>query len=262
MLTLIKLGGSLITDKRIEKSFRSEIASRISREIADGLRHHPHPLVIGHGSGSFGHFAASKYGTIDGVDTPDQWRGFAEVALVAADLNGLMAHALWSAGVPIWRIQPSASLMARDGVPQTMSLYAVEIALQQGLVPLLYGDVGLDEVRGGTIISTESLFTYLASSLPVTQILLVGEVPGVLDGSGKVIPKITPSTFLDAKQSISGSRGTDVTGGMLTKVSDMVALVTSMPALKIRIIDGLVPDTVRDCLVDPGANVGTTICAE
>ena len=30
-----------------------------------------------------------------------------------------MAHALWDADVPVWRIQPSASLLAEDGVPQT-----------------------------------------------------------------------------------------------------------------------------------------------
>ena len=35
-------------------------------------------LVIGHGSGSFGHYMASKYGTRKGVDGPDQWAGFAK----------------------------------------------------------------------------------------------------------------------------------------------------------------------------------------
>ena len=85
-----------------------------------------------------------------------------------------MAHVLWDAGVPIWRIQPSASLIAQDGIPQSMAVQAIHTALANGLVPLVYGDVALDTMRGGTIVSTESLFTYLAQVLPVTKIVLVG----------------------------------------------------------------------------------------
>ncbi|MBP6297707.1 MAG: uridylate kinase [Anaerolineae bacterium] len=262
MLTLVKLGGSLITDKRVEQSFHADVAERIAHEIATALRSTPQPIIIGHGSGSFGHFAAHRHGTIDGVSSPGQWRGFAEVAMVAADLNTLMARVLWAAGVPVWRIQPSASMLARDGIPQEMSLNAVKTGLTSGLVPLVYGDVGLDEVRGGTIISTESLFTFFASALPVTRILLVGEVPGVLDSTGHVIPRITPSTFSEARSSISGSRGTDVTGGMLTKVSDMLALVEANPSLTIEIIDGTMPDLLRDALSATTSRVGTTICAD
>lgn len=262
MLTFIKLGGSLITDKKVPQSFRADVMRRIAREVADALREAPQPVVIGHGSGSFGHVPAHKHDTINGVSTPEQWRGFAEVAIVAADLNGLVAHALWDVGVPVWRIQPSASMLARDGVPQQMSLHAVNEALAHGLIPLVYGDVGLDETRGGTIISTESLFTYLAQALPVTRILLVGEVAGVLDEAKNVVPLITPSTFGSTRGAISGSRGTDVTGGMLTKVTDMLALVEQKPELTIQIIDGLAPDVLRASLVNPQSAHGTTIRAD
>ncbi len=262
MLTLVKLGGSLITDKAVEQSFRAETVSRISAEIAEALAALPQPLIIGHGSGSFGHFAAHRHGTMQGAATADQWRGFAEVALVAADLNALMAHSLWDAGVPVLRIQPSASLLAADGVPQSMSLQAIQSAIEKGLVPLVYGDVALDTVRGCTIVSTESLFTYLAHALPASRILLVGEVPGVLDAAGGVIPRITPSTLQDATGALKGSRGTDVTGGMLSKVTDMVALVEQKPTLSIQIIDGIAPGVLRDALSDTSSSAGTVISAD
>lgn len=261
MLTMIKLGGSLITDKKVEQAFRADVADRIAHEIAGALKINPHPVVIGHGSGSFGHFAAHKHGTIDGVRTPEQWRGFAEVALVASELNNLMARALWDADVPVWRIQPSALLTADDGVPQTMDMHAIESALEHGLVPLVYGDVGLDTVRGGTIISTESLFTHLATALPVTRILLVGEVPGVLDDAGSVIPLMTPDSLEGTKHMLKGSRGTDVTGGMLTKVTHMMMLVEQNPRLTIQIIDGTAENVLHNALADNVSTEGTTIRA-
>lgn len=263
MLTFIKLGGSLITDKRVAQAFRADIASRVASEVAQALEAAPQPVIIGHGSGSFGHFPAHVHGTMQGVSTRDQWRGFAEVALAAADLNGLMAHALWDARVPIWRIQPSASLVASDGVPQSMSIQAIDAALANGLVPLIYGDVAIDTIRGGTIVSTESLFTHLAKVLPVTRIILVGEVDGVLDDDGKVIPQITPATVGAAKSALKGSSGTDVTGGMLTKVTDMVALVEQKPSLTINIVNGTAAGVLQTVLTDPARNdVGTTISAD
>jgi len=250
MHKMIKLGGSLITDKLVEQSFRADVMSRIAHEIAAALPSLTQPLIIGHGSGSFGHFAAKRHDTIHGVQSAEQWRGFAEVAFVASQLNNLVAQQLWREGVPVMRFQSSVALTSNDGVPQDMPLDNIRQALKNGLVPLVYGDVGFDTTRGGTIISTESLFTYLAESLEVSEIFLVGEVAGVLDDNGVVIPLITPETFGQAQGVIKGSRGTDVTGGMLTKVTDMVALVQSRPGMTIHILDGLTEGVLQNALMD------------
>lgn len=260
-LTFVKLGGSLITDKRVENSFRAEAAQQVAGEIAralttdEGLR-----LLIGHGSGSFGHVAAKQYGTMQGVQTPEQWRGFAHVATVAAELNHLMAKTLDEAGVPVWRMQPSASALAEEGVLVSLALEPIQAALKQGLVPLLYGDVALDRVRGGTIVSTETVFFYLARHLPVKRILLLGEVDGVYNGAGQVIPEITPETLSDVESALGGSAGTDVTGGMETKVRDMVALVEAVPNLTIRIMNGAKPGLLEATLLETAA-AGTMIRA-
>src|SRR5690242_18399189 len=87
MLTLIKLGGSLITDKHVEKSFRRDVVKRLADEIAAARAENPNlKLLIGHGSGSFGHFAAKRANTIAGVYSLSDWRAFAEVSNVAAEL--------------------------------------------------------------------------------------------------------------------------------------------------------------------------------
>lgn len=259
MLVFVKLGGSLITDKRVENSFRADAAARAAAEIRSALAGDLDlRLLIGHGSGSFGHVAARQYGTMAGVHTPEQWRGFAHVATVAAELNHLMAKTLDSAGVPVWRMQPSASAVARDGVIESMALDPIRAALDHGLVPLVYGDVALDSVRGGTIISTETVFFYLAKRLPVQRILLLGEVDGVYDPQGAVIPTITPASLPEVERALGGSAGTDVTGGMETKVRDMVALVESIPNLTIRIMNGLTPGLLEAALLDR-AQPGTMI---
>jgi isopentenyl phosphate kinase len=239
MLVFVKLGGSLLTDKKVEASFRETVATRIAGELKTALDSRPDlQLLVGHGSGSFGHFAAARYGTIHGVHTSEQWRGFAEVATIAAELNYRMARTFQSAGVPVWRIQPSASALASNGVLESMAVEPIREALSQGIVPLIYGDVALDRVRGGTILSTEALFFYLAQHLPVTDILLLGEVEGVHDAQGIVIPEITTNNYREVELHLKGSAGVDVTGGMHAKVREMLNLVSQHPTLVIRIFDG------------------------
>jgi isopentenyl phosphate kinase len=197
---------------------------------------------------------------MQGVHTAEEWRGFAHVATVAAELNHLMAKTLDAAGVPVWRMQPSASSISRDGAIRSMAVEPIRQALDHGLVPLVYGDVSLDEVRGGTIVSTETVFFYLARQLPVQRVLLLGEVDGVYDAFGSVIAKITPSTLESVEAALGGSAGTDVTGGMETKVRDMVALVEAVPGLTIRIMSGARPGLLQAALLDQ-AQPGTLITA-
>lgn len=261
MLVFVKLGGSLITDKQVESSFRQHVMARIAGEVAAALRHNPDlQLVIGHGSGSFGHFAAKQHDTINGVRTPEQWRGFAHVATVAAELNHLVAKTLDQAGVPVWRFQPSASAYSRDGELVSLVTFPIKHAVEHGLVPLVYGDVSYDETRGGTIISTERILTALAFPLMPQRILLLGEVDGVYDTNGRVIPEITPANVAEVEQALGGSAGVDVTGGMETKVRDMLRLTQWMRGLTIRIMNGAQPDLLRRTLLDE-AQPGTVIHA-
>lgn len=261
MLTFVKLGGSLITDKRAENTFRPDVMARIATELAAALSRRDNlRLVLGHGSGSFGHVAAKRYGTMQGVHTPEQWRGFAHVATVASQLSQLVANSLFEASVPVWRLQPSASARSTNGVLVEMALAPLQAALEHGLVPLVHGDVALDDTRGGTIISTETIFFYLAQHLPVDQILLLGEVEGVYDHNGVVIPEITPANYDAIESALGGSAGTDVTGGMETKVRDMLALVKSLPNLSIRIMDGREPGLLERTLLGQ-AHPGTLLRA-
>jgi isopentenyl phosphate kinase len=258
MLTLLKLGGSLITDKNQKATLRPDVLQRIAQEIAQAQREQAFPLLIGHGSGSFGHYEAKEHQTIKGVKSAEEWQGFACVATIAAELNFHVAKALQTAGVSVMRFQPSASAIANDGIIENMALEPIQKALENGLVPLVYGDVAIDSVRGGTIISTETIFSHLVKNLPVSHILLLGEVDGVWDEQKRIIPAITPDNFPEIQAALGGSGGVDVTGGMETKVSDMLELAQAAPYPEIFILNGLAPNRLTDALLGK-AVLGTKI---
>jgi isopentenyl phosphate kinase len=258
----LKLGGSLITDKSRAYTARPEIIARLAGEAQQALEANPKlRLLIGHGSGSFGHWAAKPYGTRQGVQTLAQWRGYAEVATAAAQLNRIVTAAFLKARVPILSVQPSASARCHDGTLEYLDTRPIHAALAHELVPLIHGDVALDDVRGGTIISTEDIFVFIAKELCPTRILLLGEVAGVQDSDGNLVPRITPKSLSSLKTVLGGSAGTDVTGGMRDKVIQMIQIVQQHPATSVHIITGIEPGLLTRALLDPDLQVGTHITA-
>jgi isopentenyl phosphate kinase len=262
MLIFLKLGGSLITDKSVPETPRLDALQSIARQIKQALDAQPElRLVIGHGSGSYGHVAATYYQTHHGVATPDQWRGFAKVAIAAARLNTLVIEALDQAGVPVFRVQPSASAIAEGGNLVSMTIDPIQMALQSGLVPLVFGDVAFDRRQGGAIISTESVFVYLAHRLQPQRMLLAGDYDGVRDADGNVVAEITRASVRLLASALGGSAHTDVTGGMASKVESMIALCEQIPNLTVRIFSGDEAEAFSRILLDDGYEPGTLVHA-
>ena len=265
-LVFVKLGGSVITDKTRPETARPEVISRLASEIAIALATRPDlRLVLGHGSGSFGHPVAQRYGTHLGVHSPADWQGFAAVAAAAARLDRLVAAALLAAGVSAWSIQPSASARCRDGELLSLEIGPIKKALAHGLAPLVHGDVALDEVRGGAIISTEQIFALLARRLSPARLVMVGQVDGVFDSdplsypAAQPIPEITGQNWAQVRTLLGGSHAADVTGGMLAKVEAMVALVRELPGLTVHLLSGLRPGALESTLRRPTTPTGGTL---
>jgi isopentenyl phosphate kinase len=256
----LKLGGSLITDKTKPETIRPNVLARVAAEIRNALTNTPDlRLVLGHGSGSFGHVAAATYGTRQGVYSAEQWHGFAEVSDAATRLNAIVRSYLLAAGVPAMSLSPSASAECADGTIQRIASTPVINALDAGLLPLIHGDVAFDSVRGGTIISTEEVMTALTDVLQPTWLLLAGETDGVYNLDGDIIPTITRDNLPDIRAALGGSRGTDVTGGMLTKVMTMLDLIDAQPGLSIRIFSGLQAGAIENALRKPHRALGTEL---
>ncbi len=270
-LVFLKLGGSLITDKTQPYTPRLDVIEDVSLQISEALQNRPDlRLVVGHGSGSFGHVAASEYHTRDGFSTrsaqhkmPEEyWKGFAEVWYQASSLNRLVMKALKKTKVSAVALAPSANVIASDGQVSIWEMTPVRMALAAGLVPVIYGDVTFDEVRGGTILSTEDLFGFLTRALNPERILLAGLEEAVwadFPARTRKLEVITPQTFSEISQGVGKADGADVTGGMEAKVTQMLDLVRQNPELKIQIFSGAEPGNIGRALA--GETLGTWISA-
>lgn len=261
MFYFLKLGGSLITDKTQVRQPRRDILARLSQEIGAAYRANPDlQLIIGHGSGSFGHVAGQKYGTRQGVHDKEGWRGFVDVWKDARTLNQIVVEALLEAGLPVIAFPPSAAVIANAQHPARWDLQPIRSALSAGLIPLVNGDVVFDTSLGGTILSTEELFIYLAAALKPDRILLAGLEPGVwadFPTCTVLVERITPNNLNAISKNLAGSAATDVTGGMVQKVESMLALTARVPGLQAIIFSGLQADLLRQALL--GVLSGTVI---
>jgi isopentenyl phosphate kinase len=138
-------------------------------------------------------------------------------------------------------------------------------ALARDLVPLLYGDVALDEVQGATIVSTEQILAYLARKLRPARMLLVGQVNGVFAADpvraplAEPVPRITSANWEGIREMLSGSHATDVTGGMLAKVEAMVDLVQDLPGLTVNILSGGQPGALEAALLSSSETAPGTL---
>jgi isopentenyl phosphate kinase len=271
-LVLLKLGGSVITDKSLPFTAREDVIGRLGREIRQALDDQPDmQLILGHGSGSFGHVVAQEYRTHEGViGTNDllyqeSWRGFADTAAAAARLNRLVTDLLLEEGVPVVSYQPSASARCRRGELMYFDTHAMKQVLKAGLIPLVYGDVAVDAVQGFTIISTEQIFDNIARELQPIRIILAGIVDGVYTADPLVDPdasryeEITLENWEEVEATLGGSHATDVTGGMFSKVRDMYHLVLAQPPLQVHIVSGEIPGQVASALSGSDGDIGTLI---
>jgi len=263
-IVFLKLGGSLITDKRRVETARPAVIERLAKEISSALAQGGDlQLVLGHGSGSFGHSYAARYKVHEGGLT--DWRGYAETAAAAQRLNRMVAEALLAAGVPVVSLQPSASARCHDGELMYLAADPVADLLGHGIVPLVYGDVALDDAKGSAIISTEQIFIYLARQLRPQRIIMAGEVAGVYSGDPqrdsivRLLPEITSRNFAEVSGMLASSFGVDVTGGMASKVRDLFTLVQDQPTLTVQIITGRRGHLIERVLADPTLHEGTIL---
>lgn len=277
-LVFLKLGGSLITDKTKPYTPLLDVMDDLALQIKTALQTHPDlRVLVGHGAGSFGHVPASEYKTRDGLppratpltyrrrdDTQNNyWKGFAEVRYQAAALNQFVMEAFHKADLRAIALPPSSSVIASNGQVSVWDTTPIRMALAADILPVIFGDTVFDEVRGGTILSTEDLFMYLTNALHPDRILLAGLEAAVWEdfpARTKKVEKITPASFNEIKSGVGKSAAADVTGGMESKVKQMLELVERHENLTVQIFSSDEPGNLVRAL--GGETLGTVIAAE
>jgi isopentenyl phosphate kinase len=179
--------------------------------------------------------------------------GFVAVYQEARALNQIVLETLLGAGLPVIAFPPSAGIISENRTIKSWDLQPLQAALATGCIPLINGDVIFDLKLGGTILSTEELFTHLAVNLAPSRILLAGIEAGVWEDFPEkkhLLKTITPASFVPENAALGSSAAVDVTGGMRQKVETMLALSGKLPGLKALIFSGEEVGAVYQALLD------------
>jgi isopentenyl phosphate kinase len=241
-VVLLKLGGSLITDKTRPGVARHAVIRRLARELSAAARSSRGPrLLVGHGSGSYGHPAAADGGLTPGADATHRLDAIATTQRRAAELHRIVVAALSDAGARPFSFAPSSFLEAAGGRITGRFVAPIFAALDRGLLPVVYGDIVLDRIRGAIVVSTEELFLLLAKEAarrnrPVARAVWLGETDGVVDGDGGAIAHLSASAAIRTARRVSGASGVDVTGGMALRLRAASALARA--GVPSSIVDG------------------------
>jgi len=205
--------------------------TRIVKELKEAIDNDHHlQLLIGHGGGSFPHPVAQSFKTSQGFIQDTSIRGFALCQNAASTLNRILVDLMMDYAINAVSIQPSACCIASDGKIADFFTKPIEVSLEHGLIPVVFGDCVFDVVKGCSIVSTEQIFSYLSRTIQPSRVLIVGLVGGVYtsdpqkDENAQFIPTIEVEKITSIESYLGESYSVDVTGGMVTKVKELIEL--------------------------------------
>jgi isopentenyl phosphate kinase len=225
---ILKIGGSVITDKNGELAARTQEIDRLAGEIQKAS---VKGLIVVHGGGSFGHPSAQKYRIKDGLKEDSQKIGFSETHHVMTVLNGLVMDCLIWHGVPAVSVTPSSCIITENGRMKHFEDTSLRTLLEMGFIPVLYGDAVLDSKQGFAILSGDQLVSSLAVRFNADRIVVGVDVDGLYDADPKVEKKARLFTHLTLEElkmlqnKLCKPTSRDVTGGMYGKVAELLPAV-------------------------------------
>lgn len=236
-MIILKIGGSILTKKdSTEPEVDYDNLNRIASEIEDSLKIENitsdlnDGLILIHGAGSFGHPPADKYKINEPIQDgqyPYKRLGFAEIQNQVKKLNSTICDVLIEHNIPVVALPPSAFITTDNKRVFNINLKLIKKYLDEGYIPVLYGDIVLDESLKMAIISGDQVLQYISKILNSDSIILGTDVDGVYNKNPKkhndaklidVLSNIEQIEFLESTNNI------DVTGGMVGKVKELLSL--------------------------------------
>ncbi len=257
---LLKLGGSLLTEKDTPFSLRKDIIDKAITQIIESKK----KLIVIHGGGSFGHPLAKKYDISKGINpsVDDQTLGLAETHDAMIKLNSYIVQAFLKRGHPTISIQPS-SIFIKDSQNITQScLDTVEVILDMNLMPILYGDIVFHRDGNFSILSGDEIALELCKNLKkyaIRRVIFTMEVDGIYlvdsDGNNVLAKTLYSDELGDIKLANIKSK-IDVTGSITGKLEEIKGVCEY--GIPIQLINGLKEDAILKALSGDDS-IGTNI---
>jgi isopentenyl phosphate kinase len=248
--TILKLGGSVITEKNKVFTPNKKAINRLAKEISEA---NVSRLILVHGGGSFGHPLAKQYRIKEGfTGSSSQIFGFSKTHEAMVSLNKLIVDALINHNISAVSLAPSSFVFTKSGRILHFEDKPLTKFLEMGFVPVLYGDAVLDLEIGFTILSGDQLTAFLASKFDAQKILIGIDVDGLFTNdpktypSAQLIPKITLQELKNMQHKMEEPKVTDVTGGMLGKILELTPVVEG--GIPVIIVNAAKPKNVYKAL--------------
>jgi isopentenyl phosphate kinase len=212
---VVKLGGSVITDKSKPFSYRSDVASALAEEIAAS----DEKTIVVHGGGSFGHTLAKQYG-LSSTSVSQGTTGIPQTRGAMYDLNHLVCKTMMESKLNPYTFSPFDILTRAKTGGAALWLRSL---LKTGLTPVTFGDVCLTQA-GFRVVSGDSIVLELSKMVKPDRCVFALDEDGVYeDNSRVIIPALTRSKI----RKMEVSAGDDATGGMKAKL-EIAARVAAM----------------------------------
>ncbi len=242
---LIKLGGSVITDKKEYRRFNRDVVARLCSEIKGSGK----DVIVVHGAGSFGHVLAKKYDLNSGFVDREQIPAVAQVCSDVRELSLMIVNELISAGIPAISMPPGSCFMMDDRRISFGDGMVIRSMMDKGIMPVMFGDVVQDKELGFAICSGDQIMERLSEMIDFEKIVFVSDIDGLFDEDPKNNPNAKLFEYVDKDilESVkSESSVDDVTGGVYEKMMSMLRMTSE--DRECILVNGTVPGRLTSAL--------------
>jgi len=250
-IIVLKLGGSLLTDKLEPFSLREEILENCLNQIIESKK----LIILIHGGGSFGHPLAKKYQISQGLNTSikDQIMGLSKTHDAMNKFNSIIINKLLEKGYPAISIQPSSIFIQEFNEINIKSIDPIEKLLDLRIMPVLYGDIILSRDFSFSILSGDHIILKLCERIQdfkISKVIFAIEEDGIFikeNENKKLALKLTPKDLAKIKLADLDQK-IDVTGGIkgkLEKIEEILRL-----NIPVQIINGIKNKNVLKALTN------------
>jgi isopentenyl phosphate kinase len=218
---VVKLGGSAITDKSKICTPRLGLIHRVAGEIGS----YSGELVVLHGGGSYAHPFATRNLMARGFKGASGLKSVSEIELNLDQLTRIIGVALILHGRSFVPLRPMSFLTLHNGNIREAFLSPLKAALRLGIIPIIHGDLAMDDAKGVGVVSADRIASLLGQKLMVKRVLFGCDVDGVYDdtASKMVIREVNKTNYTRILKRV-GRADTDATGGMRGKVIEALWL--------------------------------------
>lgn len=216
---IIKLGGSVITDKTKENTFKHATMRRLADEIKKAHKE----IILIHGAGSFGHIPAEKHQLNQGFKHQSQLKGFSETHVQVRKLNNMIMESLLNEDLSVVSVPPLLAMKLKNHQTLDFNYSLFENLLQKGFLPVSFGDVVFDQELGFSICSGDLLVEILAMRYKPVQVIFVIDEDGLYTANPKTNEKAELLSHVTTAKlqeyETEADKHSDVTGGMKGKIN-------------------------------------------